>query len=129
MSDTYQAVYDAVRSRITGFDGYQLALEIAEKFDISHAVEMVKYSYQCAAAAQERPSVLYRPSLSFQGDQWCALYGEDIQSGVAGFGDTPSEAMAAFDDTWHSSVKPSTVGIFGVSAEDMTSKLTIKEKQ
>ena len=27
------------------------------------------------------------------GDQWCALLGEDIQVGLAGFGYTPSEAL------------------------------------
>lgn len=28
------------------------------------------------------------------GDQWCALYGEDLQAGIAGFGNTPFLAMA-----------------------------------
>lgn len=47
-----------------------------------------------------RPSVLYRPGLSIDGDQWCALYGDDLQSGVAGFGDSPDAAMRAFDAAW-----------------------------
>jgi hypothetical protein len=34
------------------------------------------------------------------GDQWCALYGENLQDGVAGFGDTPEKAMYAFDAAW-----------------------------
>jgi hypothetical protein len=29
------------------------------------------------------------------GNQWCALWGDDIQSGVAGFGDTPALALNA----------------------------------
>lgn len=27
------------------------------------------------------------------GNQWCALYGEDLQTGIAGFGNTPFLAM------------------------------------
>lgn len=32
------------------------------------------------------------------GDKWCALYGEDLQSGIAGFGNTPFLAMADLRD-------------------------------
>ena len=31
------------------------------------------------------------------GDKWCVLYGEDLQSGICAFGDTPSAEMCAFD--------------------------------
>ena len=31
------------------------------------------------------------------GNKWCFLWGENLQVGVAGFGDTPLEAMAAFE--------------------------------
>ncbi len=47
-----------------------------------------------------RPSVLYRPALSVDGNEWCALYGADLQSGVAGFGESPAGAMRAFDEAW-----------------------------
>ncbi len=49
-----------------------------------------------------RPSVLYKPTISVDGNQWCALYGADLQTGVAGFGDTPAQAMEDFDHNWHS---------------------------
>lgn len=32
------------------------------------------------------------------GDKWCALYGEDLQAGIAGFGNTPFLAMADLRD-------------------------------
>lgn len=51
-----------------------------------------------------RPSVLYRPCLSLDGDKWCALYGPNLQEGVAGFGDSPADAMAAFDQAWREKV-------------------------
>lgn len=55
----------------------------------------------CSAEEQRmRPCVLFRPAISIDGDQWCALYGENLQDGVAGFGDSPEAAMAAFDAAW-----------------------------
>ena len=35
------------------------------------------------------------------GDVWCALYGENVQEGVAGFGDTPHKAVLDFNATWY----------------------------
>lgn len=32
------------------------------------------------------------------GNKWCALYGEDLQVGIAGFGDTPFMAMVDLRD-------------------------------
>ena len=59
-----------------------------------------------AAMEQARPFVLLRPRMFPDGDQWCALYGDDLQSGVAGFGDTPDSAARAFDDAWRNSAPP-----------------------
>ena len=52
------------------------------------------------ACDQSAPSLLYRPTLIIDGNQWCALYGDNLQDGVAGFGDTPDKAMRAFDLAW-----------------------------
>lgn len=41
------------------------------------------------------------------GNQWCALYGDDLQSGVAGFGSSPQEAMFDFDLAWREKLTPS----------------------
>ena len=46
------------------------------------------------------PHVLMRPSLSIDGTSWCALYGDNLQDGVAGFGKSPEEAMIDFDRQW-----------------------------
>jgi hypothetical protein len=40
------------------------------------------------------------------GDKWCALYGADLATGVAGFGDTPAEAMHEFDKAWATKLTP-----------------------
>lgn len=49
---------------------------------------------------RQSPFVLMRPSMFPDGNQWCALYGDDLQSGVCGFGDTPELAQADFDNNW-----------------------------
>lgn len=36
-------------------------------------------------------------SLQKDGNQWCVLFGKDLQSGIAGFGDTPNDAIIAWD--------------------------------
>ena len=77
---------------------------------VAHYCEMANENVRLCAAEvvweMKRPSVLYRPKLSLDGDQWCALYGENLQEGVAGFGDTPAAAMAAFDKAWTTPQEP-----------------------
>lgn len=53
-----------------------------------------------------RPSVLYRPNLTHDGKQWRVLYGENLHDGITGFGDTPEEAMRAFDQAWANTKTP-----------------------
>ena len=100
MSDSYQAVYDAVRSRIGGAnisDAVQAALR---EQNWGHYVQMAAYEWQIAAGEQQRPCVVFKPRLFKDGDQWCALLGENIQEGVTAFGKTPQEAMHNFDLAW-----------------------------
>jgi len=49
---------------------------------------------------RKRPFMLLKPRMFPDGNQWCALYGENLQEGVAGFGDTPEQAAIAFDIAW-----------------------------
>jgi hypothetical protein len=51
------------------------------------------------------PHILLRPRIFLDGDAWCALYGEDLQIGLVGFGATPSDACADFD-FWYNHGKP-----------------------
>lgn len=53
-----------------------------------------------AEIKRQSPHVLMRPAIYPDGNQWCALYGEDLQNGVAGFGDTPELACSDFDKNW-----------------------------
>ena len=67
---------------------------------ICTAAEQAGHEWMYAAGEASRPSVLYRPTLSIDGNQWCALYGVNLQDGVGGFGDSPDAAMRNFDKTW-----------------------------
>lgn len=107
MTDTYQAVFDAVRSCISNGDIGSAVEQAFRDCNISHYFEMQMHSANSAHAAHEEtaiaaraPHVLMRPALSIDGNQWCALYGANLQDGVAGFGDSPELAMQDFDRNW-----------------------------
>lgn len=72
---------------------------------ICHSIAMVQESFQQVAYEQMRPASIFKPKLYRDGNQWCALLGEDLQSGVAGFGDSPAEAMWDFDVQWNTKLK------------------------
>lgn len=96
--DSYQAIYDAVRSRISNGDVGAVVREIAyQALDMSFLREVLMQEFGIAANELRRPSVLFRPTLSADGSMWCALLGDDLMSGIAGFGETPALAMEAFD--------------------------------
>jgi len=61
---------------------------------------------QRTSELQHRPSAIYRPTLSKDGNAWVALYGPDIATGVVGCGMTPAEAMDEFDLAWSVNTHP-----------------------
>lgn len=102
-----QAIYDAVRSRLHNCDvGSAVERVCRDSFDISHQVAIIAQEFSITADEQRRPSVLFRPRLFIDGDCWCALYGENLQDGVAGFGKSPKFAMEDFDKTWATPLEP-----------------------
>lgn len=40
------------------------------------------------------------------GNQWCVLWGENIQEGICGFGDTPFKALLDFNNNYMSEIIP-----------------------
>lgn len=69
-----------------------------------HAAEIQRRAADVAMGVEEnrgRPFMLLRPRMYPDGNQWCALYGENIQEGVCGFGDTPELASYDFDKSWY----------------------------
>jgi hypothetical protein len=72
---------------------------------IAHYAQMACEAVRQAATAYEYPSVIFRPSLKIDGNLWCALYGNNLQDGVAGFGESPALAMSDFDRNWFAKLK------------------------
>jgi len=77
----------------------------SEKLDISWIIQEASTAIQEVQYAMQRPSVLYRPRISIDGNQWCVLYGDNLQDGIAGFGNTPALAMADFDKAREDALK------------------------
>lgn len=48
----------------------------------------------------QSPFVQLKPKLYIDGNQWCVLYGDNIQEGLVGFGDTPAKAVVDFDTNY-----------------------------
>lgn len=84
MSNNYDAIYQAFSNELSYLRPY-----VMEVF-----------------GEAQRPSVLFRPTIQPDGNQWCALYGKDLHDGVAGFGDTPEAAMRDFDKNWREETRP-----------------------
>ena len=47
---------------------------------------------------------MLKPELKQDGNQWCVLYGDNLQVGITGFGDTPYEAIRNWNQAWHSKI-------------------------
>ena len=45
-----------------------------------------------------------KPKICRDGNQWCVLYGEDLQSGICGFGDTPMDAIGNWESQWYKKI-------------------------
>ena len=102
--DSYQPIYDAIRSKVSHVDFGGAVENAIREANLSHYVEMTAAAFQEAAYEQMRPCILLKPALKIDGNQWCALYGDNLQDGIAGFGNSPSDAMHAFDKNYHTNL-------------------------
>jgi len=99
--DTYQPLYDAVRSRLSNGD-IGAAIETAMRdANLGHYAMQAAETIRQAVSEYERPCAVFRPKIAPDGNAWIALYGDNLQEGVAGCGDSPAEAMRAFDNAWY----------------------------
>jgi hypothetical protein len=98
MSDSYQAIYDAVRSRISGGNVGEIVADACRSaFDISHLKYHLQEDFSIAAREMARPCVLFKPTIQADGNMWTVLLGPDPMIGVFATGATPAEAMANWD--------------------------------
>ena len=68
------------------------------------AAEKSQESIQQANHERMRPAVLWKPRVFRDGNQWCALLGNNLQEGICGFGDSPADATYAFDKEWNTPI-------------------------
>jgi len=102
MIDSYQAVYDAVRSKISGCDIGNAIESVIRNENIGHYFQMACDAIQQSAYEHARPSAVFKPTLTQDGNAWLAVYG-DLPTGVVGCGNSPSDAMYDFDRAWNAS--------------------------
>src|ERR1051325_1097825 len=76
-------------------EGDGLPEAVIQRLDEARAVG--ESQFRCHESLVERRSYWLRPRLFIHGNLWCALVGESVQSGIAGFGYTPAEAFEDFD--------------------------------
>ena len=69
-------------------------------------IDQVGQSRLNAAVEMEEMALfaLLKPDLYKDGNHWCVLYGEDIQSGICGFGLTPRKAIWSFNKAWDQTI-------------------------
>jgi hypothetical protein len=71
--------------------------------DTSH-YDQILFQERLRAAETEsdyKLFAMFHPQLSVDGDQWCCLYGSDLQSGIAGFGKSPVDAIRHWNAEWY----------------------------
>jgi hypothetical protein len=71
---------------------------------MTEVYQAVYDTFQQAGVEAMRPSVVFKPTISQDGDMWLAILG-DLPTGVVGTGKTPSEAMYDFDLAWYRPAK------------------------
>lgn len=99
--ETYQPIYDAVRSRLTGCNLEQVIKEAIPTLDTWSIVQAFQTAASDVSAFLTRPSIALRVIPIPDGNQWIALYGTNLQEGIAGCGDTAEKAMLDFDRAWY----------------------------
>lgn len=106
MADYSQDVYNAASQQFRGDYAGRFEQALRDAFDISFAVQGVQQEFMNAAMELQRPSILYKPTLSKDGNAWIALLGENLQVGVVGVGDSPAKAVLDFDREFYGHPRP-----------------------
>ena len=63
-----------------------------------------EHQYKIESLSTEAEFAIFKAvgaKLYKDGDKWCCLYGENIQEGICGFGDTPHKAVIEFNSAFY----------------------------
>lgn len=66
--------------------------------DLTH-VEQSQFNAAIEAEEMNLVAIL-KPRVFIDGNMWCVLYGDNLQEGIAGFGETPRKAVYDFNKQW-----------------------------
>lgn len=95
--DSYQAIYDAVRSRIQQANIGDIVREAAHQgLDFSYDKIAIREAFVCAAYELQRPCVVFKAKIMGAGESWTASCGD-----VVGTGKSPADACIDFDRIWN----------------------------
>jgi hypothetical protein len=80
-------------------DSSMLLSRLSHQADIQHDSEMQRIYQETEYGLM----ALLKPRVVKDGNKWCVLYGDNLQDGVCGYGDTPYKAMLEFNKAWDKS--------------------------
>lgn len=73
--------------------------------DYLQPIAQESLNHECEAQRMKRYwAVVLGLSIKRDGDQYCILWGENLQTGVAGFGKTPADAIQNFENEMYKSL-------------------------
>ena len=98
--DTYRAIYDAASNCFKNGNIGDAVESALRRANVGHHIQAAFESIAESFIGNRAPSAIYRPRISIDGNKWCALYGDNLQDGVAGFGDSVATAMQDFNRAW-----------------------------
>lgn len=81
-------------------------LEQVESSQRQHDQIMIQQVKMSSAVIEEEYTLfnMLKPKVSIDGDQYCVLYGEDLQSGICGFGETVYKAILDFNKSFYTPI-------------------------
>lgn len=99
-------------------------------------IELTHHDYEAASIrsqnAQEQQEFnifsMLNPKIYIDGNQWCVLYGESIQEGVCGFGDSPHQAVIDFNKSWYEKLSTTQIKEIIPGTLDKLNAIGIKPK-
>ena len=67
-----------------------------------HHEVMLQQDRQFAVMQQAEYNLfsVLKPKLYKDANEWCCLYGDNIQEGISGFGETPHKAILDWNTAW-----------------------------
>jgi len=73
--------------------------ELAQQ-NINNEADVIQQKY-LAESRRSLWAIVYKLIPFKDGNSWCVLLGNDLQDGIAGFGNTPAVALQAFEDEFN----------------------------